>query len=150
MNAETIIRSLNEIAAHERGELKLKTSVVAVPAIDVRKLREELGVSQEEFAGRYNLAVATVRNWEQGLRQPDGPGRMFSGHDSPRSRRVSGLRVKEMLRARLRIGRSVHFSGLGVDVSYAVCGNSKRCGAAWLVARGRGLLAHRCSRPCLQ
>ncbi len=98
MNAETIIRSLNEVAAHERGEPRLKTTVVAVPAIDVRKLREELGVSQEEFAGRYNLAVATVRNWEQGLRQPDGPGRMFLAmiRRDPEGVRV---RVEEMLRA---------------------------------------------------
>lgn len=41
--------------------------------IDVKALRARLGVSQEDFAGRYGLDVATVRNWEQGRTRPDGP-----------------------------------------------------------------------------
>ncbi len=35
MNAGTTIRPVDEIAAHERGELKLNNTVVATPAIDV-------------------------------------------------------------------------------------------------------------------
>ncbi|MGE0119872.1 MAG: helix-turn-helix domain-containing protein [Dongiaceae bacterium] len=42
-------------------------------AIDVRALRARLGLSQEAFAGRYGLDVATVRNWEQGRTTPEGP-----------------------------------------------------------------------------
>jgi putative transcriptional regulator len=41
--------------------------------VDVKALRARLGVSQEDFAGRYGLDVATVRNWEQGRTTPDGP-----------------------------------------------------------------------------
>ena len=77
MDSNSIITSLQELAAHERGELKLKSTAVKVPPVDVRKLRTDIGLSQEEFAARYNLALGTVRNWEQGVREPDGPGRMF-------------------------------------------------------------------------
>lgn len=42
-------------------------------AVDVKALRARLGLSQEAFAGRYGLDVATVRNWEQGRTRPDGP-----------------------------------------------------------------------------
>lgn len=42
-------------------------------AVDVKALRARLGLSQEAFARRYGLDVATVRNWEQGRTRPDGP-----------------------------------------------------------------------------
>lgn len=41
--------------------------------VNVRALRKRLGMSQEAFAGRYGLDVATVQNWEQGRTTPDGP-----------------------------------------------------------------------------
>jgi putative transcriptional regulator len=41
--------------------------------VDVKALRARLGISQEAFAGRYCLDVATVRNWEQGRTIPEGP-----------------------------------------------------------------------------
>lgn len=39
----------------------------------VRALRHSLDLSQQEFAALLNVAVATVRGWEQGQRQPAGP-----------------------------------------------------------------------------
>jgi DNA-binding transcriptional regulator YiaG len=41
--------------------------------VDVKALRARLNISQEAFAGRYGLDVATVRNWEQGRTTPEGP-----------------------------------------------------------------------------
>jgi len=46
---------------------------IAPQPVDVQALRARLGISQEAFAGRYGLDVATVRNWEQGRTRPDGP-----------------------------------------------------------------------------
>lgn len=46
---------------------------IAIHAVDVKALRARLGISQEDFAGRYGLDVATVRNWEQGRTKPEGP-----------------------------------------------------------------------------
>jgi len=36
-------------------------------------LRSDLGQSQVEFALMIGVSVATLRNWEQGRRTPDGP-----------------------------------------------------------------------------
>ncbi|MPY76692.1 MAG: helix-turn-helix domain-containing protein [Alphaproteobacteria bacterium] len=46
-------------------------------SVDVKELRARLGISQEDFAGRFGLDVATVRNWEQGRTKPDGPAAML-------------------------------------------------------------------------
>jgi putative transcriptional regulator len=39
----------------------------------VRSIRDQLDVTQEEFALMIGVSVATLRNWEQGRRTPDGP-----------------------------------------------------------------------------
>jgi predicted RNase H-like HicB family nuclease/DNA-binding XRE family transcriptional regulator len=44
-----------------------------ITASDIRGIRNRLGVSQERFARALNVSVSSVRAWEQGLRQPDGP-----------------------------------------------------------------------------
>jgi putative transcriptional regulator len=45
--------------------------------IDVRAVRQKLGLSQTKFATRFGFTPATVRNWEQGRTQPDGPARVL-------------------------------------------------------------------------
>ena len=37
----------------------------------VKTLRRALRMTQEEFAARFGLSLATVRDWEQGRTQPD-------------------------------------------------------------------------------
>ena len=36
---------------------------------------QRFGMSQSEFARRINVSLVTVRNWEQGKRNPRGPAR---------------------------------------------------------------------------
>jgi putative transcriptional regulator len=43
--------------------------------VDIRALREAMGVTQEEFALRFGLDVAALRNWEQGRTRPDTAAR---------------------------------------------------------------------------
>jgi putative transcriptional regulator len=51
---------------------------VHVPTIvDVKKIRTRLGLSQERFAATYGFAVAAVRDWEQGRRQPERSARIL-------------------------------------------------------------------------
>jgi putative transcriptional regulator len=45
--------------------------------IDIRALREKLGLSQSEFADRYQIALRTLQQWEQGRCVPDGPARAY-------------------------------------------------------------------------
>jgi putative transcriptional regulator len=37
----------------------------------VRALRQELKLTQEQFAARFHLPLGTVRDWEQGAHRPD-------------------------------------------------------------------------------
>lgn len=39
--------------------------------IDVRQVRDRVGLSQEAFAVRYGLDLGTLRNWEQHRSEPD-------------------------------------------------------------------------------
>ena len=45
--------------------------------IDVKAIRTSLDMSREEFAGRFGFSVNTLRHWEQGSRQPEGPTRAW-------------------------------------------------------------------------
>ena len=56
-------------SSHPRGKLD------AAANIDVRKIRAVTGLSQAKFAELLSIEVATLRNWEQGRREPTGPAR---------------------------------------------------------------------------
>jgi putative transcriptional regulator len=45
--------------------------------IDVRAIRTKLGMTQAEFAACFGFSVNTLRHWEQGKRQPEGPTRAY-------------------------------------------------------------------------
>ena len=40
-------------------------------------IRRALGLTQEEFAGRYAIPVGTLRDWEQGRSEPDETARSY-------------------------------------------------------------------------
>jgi len=42
-----------------------------------RTLRRALGLTQEEFAARYQIPLGTLRDWEQGRAEPDQPARAY-------------------------------------------------------------------------
>lgn len=46
-----------------------------VDAIQVKEIREATGLTQVQFAQRIGIEVATLRNWEQGRREPTGPAK---------------------------------------------------------------------------
>ena len=76
--ANSIRRGLVEAVAYARGEAKADDYRVHVPtAIDVRAIRTKLGLTQAEFARRFGFSVNTLRHWEQGKRQPEGPTRAY-------------------------------------------------------------------------
>jgi putative transcriptional regulator len=45
--------------------------------VNVKKLRERLGLTQEAFAAAYRIPVGTLRDWEQGRKNPDAPARAY-------------------------------------------------------------------------
>lgn len=67
-----LLESVREAGAIRRGTRRAARTSEFRPAA-VQKLRAELGQSQEEFALMIGVSVATLRNWEQGRRTPEGP-----------------------------------------------------------------------------
>ena len=41
--------------------------------VDIRKARENFGMSQSQMAVFLNVSIRTLQNWEQGRRGPTGP-----------------------------------------------------------------------------
>ncbi len=65
-----LIESLGQAAEHAKGvQVGAQVHMVEVP--DVRSIREELKLSQQEFSRRYRIPLPTLKGWEQGRRQPD-------------------------------------------------------------------------------
>ena len=42
-----------------------------------KALRRALGLTQEDFAARYQIPLGTLRDWEQGRAEPDQPARAY-------------------------------------------------------------------------
>lgn len=67
-----LVESIKEMKMIQKGKLK-PTRVTKVDAISVKAIRQKLHQSQSDFAFMIGVSPSTLRNWEQGLRQPDGP-----------------------------------------------------------------------------
>lgn len=73
-----ITAGLNSAITIARGDADPKTYRVHVSAdVDVRKIRKKLKLSQTQFASKFGLPAATVRDWEQNRRRPEGPARVL-------------------------------------------------------------------------
>ena len=71
---ESVLRGLEEAAAYARGEdvgVVIHKVAVVPDTVDVKGIREARGLSQARFAALYGFSIDSVRNWEQGRRQPD-------------------------------------------------------------------------------
>ncbi|MGH7654496.1 MAG: NadS family protein [Gemmatimonadaceae bacterium] len=69
---EELLTSVRQLGAIRRGERKPSRSTTFRPT-DVKAVRATLRQSQSAFAQMIGVSVATLRNWEQGRRTPDGP-----------------------------------------------------------------------------
>jgi transcriptional regulator with XRE-family HTH domain len=68
-----------------------------VPNVDVRRVREEQQLSQPDFANCYGLEVDTIRNWEQGRNEPDGPAKVLLNVINHEPEAVVGALIRELL-----------------------------------------------------
>jgi len=66
--------SVRQAGRIRRGRMKPSRLYTFGPA-DIRSIRLNLGKSQSEFALMIGVSVATLQNWEQGRRTPEGPAR---------------------------------------------------------------------------
>jgi putative transcriptional regulator len=71
-----LLESVREGGAILRGRVKpSRTFCLEEP--DVRAVREGYGLSQSKFAALMGISTATLRNWEQGRRRPEGSARVL-------------------------------------------------------------------------
>jgi putative transcriptional regulator len=69
---QELMSSIRQAGRIRRGTLKAARTTAFKPE-DVKAVRAGLGASQSEFALMIGVSVATLQNWEQGRRTPDGP-----------------------------------------------------------------------------
>ena len=71
---DDLVESIREAGKIHRGEMSPSRKFVFAP-VDIKAIRKRLSKSQDEFALMIGVSVATLRNWEQGRRSPEGPAR---------------------------------------------------------------------------
>ena len=75
---EGILRGMEEALAFIEGTADESQYVVHIPPeIDIKAIRGRLGMTQQEFAARFDFNINTLRHWEQGRRVPDGTARAY-------------------------------------------------------------------------
>ncbi len=67
-----LVQSLKEAKAIARGEAQASRRI-KVTTPDVKAVREQIGLSQSEFAQLMHVSIKTLQNWEQHRRNPTGP-----------------------------------------------------------------------------
>ena len=69
---KSISKGLKEAIKYSRGDNK-GVREFKPKHIDVKKLRERMGMSQPGFAASFGISLGTLRHWERGDRYPQGP-----------------------------------------------------------------------------
>ena len=62
---------MNEIIDGER----VPSREFKVDAIHVKEIRKKTGLTQQKFCYLIDVNIGTLRNWEQGRREPTGPAK---------------------------------------------------------------------------
>ena len=69
---ESIAQGLKEAIDLNDGK-KVAARVHRAPEVNVAEIRQNLGLTQMEFASKFCISVSTLRHWERGDRKPHGP-----------------------------------------------------------------------------
>lgn len=73
---DSIKQGLDEALEFSKGSQK-KAVVHEFSPIDVKNIRANIGMTQNEFASAFGISVSTLRHWERGDRKPHGPARIL-------------------------------------------------------------------------
>src|SRR5438094_949009 len=69
-----LVASVRQAGNIRRGRAK-PSRIFEFSPVDVKAIRARLRKSQTDFARMIGVSVATLQNWEQGRRRPEGPAR---------------------------------------------------------------------------
>src|SRR4030042_2642304 len=73
-NFEKLIASIKEAGEIKAGQ-RAPSRVYEIKPPEIKNVREELNVTQSEFALMMGVSLRTLQNWEQGRRKPEGPAK---------------------------------------------------------------------------
>jgi putative transcriptional regulator len=71
---DLLMESVKQAGEIKRG-VRQPSRIFRFSPPDVKEIRHKLRQSQREFAQMNGVSVATLQNWEQGRRKPEGPAR---------------------------------------------------------------------------
>ena len=71
---QKLVKSVKQMGSIMRGE-ELPHRRGVLSTIDVKALRERIGLTQAEFSTMIGVSIKTLQNWEQGRREPEGPAK---------------------------------------------------------------------------
>ena len=74
---QNLLQGIRETGSHLRGNKRAASRVDRIDPQSVAAIRAKLRLSQEEFSAAFGISLATLRNWEQGRRQPTGAARVL-------------------------------------------------------------------------
>ena len=69
---DDLVQSLKEAKDISKGKTKASRRF-RITAPDAKAVREQIGMSQSEFARLMRVSIKTLQNWEQHRRNPTGP-----------------------------------------------------------------------------
>jgi len=69
-----LMGSIKEAGRIRKGRAR-PSRVFKFEPVDVKRIREQVSVSQAQFGLMIGVSERTVQNWEQGRRKPRGPAR---------------------------------------------------------------------------
>lgn len=103
---QSIITGVKQAIRWAAGEdIPVKKTIIKVPYVDVREVRTRMRLSQTQFAQRFGFAPSSVRNWEQGRRQPEGPARVLLAVIDRHPKAVESILTSTSARARTALGK---------------------------------------------
>ncbi|KEQ11271.1 DNA-binding protein [Endozoicomonas montiporae] len=73
---DDIMQGLNEAVEFTQGK-QTGAIIHDVSPLDVKDIRQQLHMTQEEFAQAVGVKLPTLRHWERGDRKPNGPARVL-------------------------------------------------------------------------
>ena len=71
---ERLIESMTQMNEIIDGE-RVPSREFVVDAIHVKSIRKKTGLTQTKFCHLIDVSLGTLRNWEQGRREPTGPAK---------------------------------------------------------------------------
>ena len=74
---KSLEKAMREVLEHVQGKITLESRTVEVFSPEVKTIRQQYALTQEDFARLFGISVRTLQQWEQGSRHPQGPAKVL-------------------------------------------------------------------------